>query len=337
VGKVFGAGCIFLLVGGYFFYTWIDNAYYERRSFTGTDQFTIEEGEEVTNIASRLETEGFINDDTVFLWGAWKNGTYSEIRSGTYDIARNLSSFEIVQILTKKEPVVKEIKVTFPEGWTVKKMAQRLNEKGLPGDAFHEQVLKPSEEIKRVYDFLEDLPEGATLEGYMFPDTYLFSESTQAEFIVQKMLDAFDTKVVQVFGEDIASQGKSLHEIIIMASIVEMEVRTQDDRDLVSGIFWSRLADDFPLQSDATLEYVLQTNAVQHTSEDLQLESPYNSYKYGGLPPGPVSQPSVISIHAAVHPQDSDYYYFLSDPKTGETHFASNFEDHKRNKIKVGL
>jgi len=331
---VLGMGILF--IGGYFFYTWIDSAYYERREVSG-GEFIVEEGESVVSTAKRLKEEEFISNSWVLLWGAWKNKTYTTIRAGKYSMPKNLSPYEIVQIFTEKENEIKQVKVTFPEGWTVRRMADRLNEKELPGESFYALAMRPSDNIQESYDFLSTLPENTSLEGYLFPDTYFFSEESSPEFIVQKMLDAFEKKVMKRFGQDIDQHKRTLHEIVTMASIVETEVRSQEDRNKVSDIFWSRLNDDFPLQSDATLEYVLQKNALQHNAKDLQVDSPYNTYRYKGLPPGPVAQPSLTSIQATLFPQETAYYYFLSDPQTGETLFARTFEEHKRNKIKVGL
>lgn len=136
---------------------------------------------------------------------------------------------------------------------------------------------------------------------------------------------------------EIAAQKKALHEIIIMASITEGEVQTDDDRKIVAGLFWNRLSIGMALGSDATLEYALGTNDKQHTIAQTKINSPYNTYLYKGLPPGPVSNPGISAINAAIYPTDSPYNYFLSDPKTGQTIFSKTFDEHVANKTKYEL
>ena len=151
------------------------------------------------------------------------------------------------------------------------------------------------------------------------------------------MLNDFGLKIDAGMRESIQKQGKTLREAIIMASVIEMEVKSEEDRKIVSGIFWNRIEKGMPLQSCATLAFVLGENKKQYTYEDTQIKSPYNTYLNAGLPPGPIGNPGLASIEAAANPKDTDYFYFLSDPKTGKTVFSKTAEEHNANKDRYGL
>ncbi|KKQ14969.1 MAG: hypothetical protein US25_C0015G0002 [Candidatus Moranbacteria bacterium GW2011_GWE1_36_7] len=137
--------------------------------------------------------------------------------------------------------------------------------------------------------------------------------------------------------DEISKQKKTLYDVITMASIIEGEVQTDEDRKIVSGLFWNRLKIGQAFGSDATLEYVLGGNKRQHSLAETKTDSPYNTYLYKGLPPGPVSNPGISAIRAAIYPIETEYNYFLSDPKTGKTIFSKTFEEHVVNKGKYGL
>jgi UPF0755 protein len=151
------------------------------------------------------------------------------------------------------------------------------------------------------------------------------------------MLKNFSEKITPDMLTEISNQKKSLYDILTMASIVEGEVSKDSDRKVVAGIFWNRLAIGQALGSDATLEYVLGGNKRQHSIAETQIDSPYNTYRFKGLPPGPVSNPGLSAIDAAINPAETQYFYFLSDPATGETIFSKTFEEHVANKAKYGL
>ncbi len=172
---------------------------------------------------------------------------------------------------------------------------------------------------------------------FLFPDTYFFTKENTAEDIIVKMLVDFDQKVDQPYHDRITAQGKSLYDVIIFASIIEGEVPSNTDRFIVAGIFRNRLDIGMALQSDATLDYIKGTPEIKHTHADTQIDSPYNTYKYPGLPPGPINNPSRASIDAALAPAETDYMYFLNNAQTGETIFARTLDEHNYNKNTNGL
>lgn len=170
------------------------------------------------------------------------------------------------------------------------------------------------------------------MEGYLFPDTYLFTIDVTGEDVVETMSANFDEKIADI-KQDVLRSKKDLSEIIIMASIIEREVQSVEDKKIVSGIFWKRIEIGMPLQADSTLTYEVGKTSAELSTEDLRTDSPYNTYTNRGLPPTPISNPGLDSIQAAVEPSSSPYLYFLTDEE-GAVHYAKDFEEHKLNKAK---
>lgn len=300
--------------------------------------FVVAEGDDIVIIGSNLAKEGFIKNRLYFYYYAWKNKLRGTFKADNYVIAPQSTLPEIVyKLTTPGEAVVKknqDIKITFPEGWTLKKMAERLNANNLPGDEFLREAQNPADLLYAEFPFLK---EGSSLEGYLFPDTYFFVPNASAEDIIVKMLENFDTKVDQSRLSAITQQGRELHDVIIFASIIEGEVPSDADRAIVAGIFKNRLDIGMALQSDATIDYIKGIPEVKHTQADVEIDSPYNTYKYAGLPPGPINSPSLASIDAAIAPAETDYMYFLNNAVTGETVFSRSFDEHINNKQPNGL
>ncbi|MCX6765976.1 MAG: endolytic transglycosylase MltG [Candidatus Moranbacteria bacterium] len=320
-----------MIVGSFFYFR--QQVYFSHGSYRETKIFTVKKGERNVLIASRLKEEGLITGKIYFYYYLRTHGLQNKILPGDYELSGGLTIPEIALILAEEQ--TKFIKVTFPEGWTSKQMAERLKANGLPGDDFLAIASNP-QELAENYNFLSG--DGIkNLEGYLFPDTYFFAKDATAKDIAVKLLGIFNTKITPPMKADALARGKSLNEIVIMASIIEGEVRSEEDRKIVSGIFWKRLENGKPLESCATLAYVLGTRKAQYSYADTQFDSPYNTYLHQGLPSGPISNPGLSSIEAALYPQESNYNYFLSDPETGETIFSATYEEHNENKRKYGL
>lgn len=299
--------------------------------------FEVEKGDDIIEIGKSLAEKELIANRFYFYYYAWQQKLRGTIRAGQYDLPPHSTIVDIVYKMTQGDVLIEkesDIKVTFPEGWGITRMGERLNEKGLPGDDFDAIAQRPSAELRASYDFL---PQEGSLEGYLFPDTYFFTVNTTSDTIVRKMLDNFDEKVDQKRRESILAQGKTLHEMIIFASIIEGEVPTDADRGIVAGIFKNRLDIGMALQSDATIDYIKGFPELKHTKADTEIDSPYNTYLYPGLPPGPINNPSLASIDAAIDPDETDFMYFLNNIETGETIFSRTFEEHKINKNINGL
>ncbi len=232
---------------------------------------------------------------------------------------------------------VEETKATVIEGWSVDEIATYYEKQGL----FSKNDFVNAAKQFDTKDYpLITRPNNKSLEGYLFPDTYRFTKDSTPEEVIIKMLDNFSARVAALGIEDPSEKhnGLSLYEIITLASIIEKEsggegattgeLSLQDERNLVASVFYNRLAIGQGLESDATVNYVTGKSTPGASLKDLQVDSPYNTYKYAGLPPGPICNPSLGSIKAALQPAKSDYYYFLHKQPSGQVDFSKTFEEH---------
>ncbi|MFZ3031700.1 MAG: endolytic transglycosylase MltG [Candidatus Moraniibacteriota bacterium] len=306
-------------------------------SLASEQRFDVRPGENALTLGKRLEESGIVFSQYTFFWYLFHEEKTHQIIAGQYLLSGKLTVPEIALILTSGKTVSRDIKVTFPEGWTMAKMAERLTANKLPGEAFLALAKKPLPEWKKTFDFLSDVPAGASLEGYLFPDTYFFAPEATASDIIVSMLKNFDRRYDETLRQGVAQSGRSLFALMTMASIIEEEGRTPGERDMISDIFWKRIAIGQALQSDATVNYIHGTTRLQPTLKDTEINSPYNTYKNTGLPPGPISNPSIISLRAAIFPKSNPYFYFLVDAKTGVTIYSQTFEEHVRNRGLHGL
>jgi len=332
--KFIFVGLVLLLIIGSFFY-FRNEVYYSRGSCRSDVSFKINKGEGVVKITKRLKESDLISGNIYFYYYLKTHKLTNKIMSGTYLLSGKMTIPEIAYILSN--PSRSFVKITFPEGFTAKLMADRLNANDLPGDNFLKIVNNPGD-FKKQYSYLSG-DNIKTLEGYLFPDTYFFRKDATAKSIVKKMLDVFSQKLNNQMIKDIASQNKSIADEIIMASIIEKEVQTPKDMKVVSGIFWKRIRNNHKLQSDATLSYVLDDNIDQHSNVDLSTDSPYNTYLYVGLPPGPISNSGLNAINAAIYPVSSNYNYFLTATIDGakKVIYSKTYNEQIASKQKYGL
>ena len=238
--------------------------------------------------------------------------------------------------------------VTIIEGWNSRQIAEKLadSQLGFSIDDFLKIAGQPKknyqslpanqwpEDFSDNYEFLKDKPKQVGLEGYLFADTYRFRPSSSPKEVIIKLLDNFDQQLNTKMRQDIEQQGRTIYQIITMASLLEKEVKTEQDMKIVADIFWRRIKNGQRLESCATLAYILGQNKPQYSFEDTRINSPYNTYINSGLPPGPIGSPSLKAIKAAIYPTPNNYNFFLSRPDNGETIFSRNFEEHKINKAK---
>ncbi len=308
---------------------------------TGTQDtpvtITVKDGATTRSIARLLMHDGVIAHEwalRAYLRFVAKNVV---LKSGTYTIAPQMTIPDVVTLLASGKGQRRDITVTFPEGWTIAQMAERLTAKGFDGAAFKALALAPPADLRAQFPVLASLPKGASLEGYLFPDTYNFLPEDDARTIITALLKNFEKKFTPAMREHIMQFQQSIHAVVTLASIIEREVHIADERPIVSGIFYNRLRDGIALGSDATLDYIFSKSKIKHTLKETQVDSPYNTYKYAGLPPGPIGNPGVSALRAAVYPQKTEYFYFLNNAKTGETVFSRTYEEHLRNKEHNGL
>ncbi len=295
--------------------------------------FVVEKGNSVNQIASKLKKKELIKSDSFFKIYAKQSNRDTDLKAGKYSISPNLSIIEIVDKLTKGNILNEEKTIKITEGWNNKEIADYFNTIELSGDKFLE-IVKKKKEKSSVFDFLENIKDGYDIEGFLFPDTYRIYKNSSEDEIVNKMLENFNTKLTPEMRNDIKKQSKTIYEIITMASVIQKEVRSKKDMKLVSGVFWNRINNSKPLESCASLAYILGENKKQYSLEDTKIKSPYNTYRNQGLPPGPISNPGFEAIDAAIYPTRSDFFYFLSSFEDGQTIFSKTYDEHLRNKAK---
>jgi len=287
--------------------------------------FAIGKGEGVREISFHLEKEGLIKSRLFFRIYVLSKGVSRNLQAGDYSLSPSMTIPEIAKKIVSGE-VIKE-KITILEGWNLRDIAYYFENKGISYSKEFLEITK--EDFSKDFDFLKDKPKNLDLEGYLFPDTY-YIQHKELEEIVKRMLENFDKKLTPELREEISRQGKTIFEIVTMASMLEKEVKTSEDKKdkkLVSGILWKRLENGIPLQVDATITFITGKKTTGISIEDLQIDSPYNTYKYKGLPLGPICNPGLDSILAAISPEESNFWYYLSTPE-GETIFNKTLEKH---------
>jgi len=258
----------------------------------------------------------------LFLFVLGGFGIYGALRDR--DIARQ-------QRLTAKAP---QSAITFLEGWDNREIADYLKKQGIINSTDFLSAVKKFNAAN--YDASLPKEANGNLEGFLFPDTYFIPANVQvgqniSDIIIEKALNNFSQKITPQMLVQAQSQGMSLYQIITLASIIEKEAGgNQDDRKMIAGVFYNRLKAGMPLQSDATVSFATGRSPV--TTDDIQIDSPYNTYKYKGLPPGPICNPGLNSILAALYPTESNNFYFLTIPQTGKAVFAVTYQDHLKNK-----
>ncbi len=298
--------------------------------------FIIASGQGVNQISRNLYSAGLIKNKLVFETWVWLKKAEGKIVAGSYTIPADISIKGLTELLLSG-PNGQDNTLTIIEGWNrqSEKFLEILGAKGFAVDQWL-ALTADKADWEGEYEFLADAPVGASLEGYIFPDTYSF-DSADVNSLIVKTLDNFDRKLTEEMRQEIKRQNKTIFEVITLASIIEREASQRDkdslDDNMVADVFWKRLAINMPLQSDATVNFVTGKSLTRPTLADLEIDSPYNTYKYAGLPPGPIASPGLSSIEAAIYPKANPYYYFLTTEE-GEFIYAENHDQHVANKAK---
>ena len=288
----------------------------------GTAQFEVEEGWNAGRIAAELKEQELITRKWPFLWGYRLFFAGQSLKAGEYRIETPLSPKQAIQVLIQGQ--VRLYPMTIPEGLTRRETAQHLSRNyGVEIEAFLEASADPAG--AREWD-----PLAADLEGYLLPETYHFPRGTTAAEIVDAMLSQFRSQLTEAWEERAAELGLSVRELVILASLVEKETSLAEERGLVSAVFHNRLRIGMKLDCDPTIVYALKatdsyTGRLRY--RDLKLDSPYNTYLYPGLPPGPIANPGRASLEAALYPEDADYLYFVSR-NDGSHQFSRTYREH---------
>ena len=285
-------------------------------------KFKVKEGMDAAEIARRLEKEGLIDSGFKFRMLAKWGGYEDKLKVGSYNLNTAMTYDEIFQKLLAGEPEV--IQFTIPEGFGVKDIAKRLEETGLVD---REEFLKKAEKFVP-YDYVEKRSNVFYYcEGFLFPDTYEVENDVEVDDILKLMAENFDYRLNKKMRERAKEEGLSIYDLITLASIVEKEVRYPEDRPIVAQVFFKRLKLDMPLQTDASLQYLMDTPKEDVSIADTKIDSPYNTYQHKGLTPGPIANPGLESINAVLYPADTNYLYFVAD-RSGHNHYSDNYEEH---------
>ncbi|MDD4531225.1 MAG: endolytic transglycosylase MltG [Candidatus Pacebacteria bacterium] len=332
---------LILAIIAFIFFAYISQAFFSpSKGQLEAKLFIVNKGEAVKEVASNLKKENLIGSQSAFVIYTGLTGNYSKIQAGEYLLSSEMSVARIVSILSKGETAKENI--TIVEGWDLRDINGYLVDKGiakneelysLTGTPARKEYNQNVEKLIQKFDFLEDKPKNMPLEGYLFPDTYYIDKGDDTETIIEKALNNFGNKLTPDLRNEIKKQKKTIFEIVTMASIIEKEVRTINDKKIVSGILWKRMSTGMRLQVDATILYEENKVGLKIYTKDTQIDSPYNTYRVDGLPLGPISNPGMDSIVAAIYPTTTQYYYYLS-ARDGKTIFSKTLEEHNYNKAK---
>lgn len=275
-----------------------------------------------------LKQNGLVRSPLVFrLYARWK-GLDGQIKAGEYRLSNSLSTPELLCELVEGQPVMQTF--TIPEGFTTAQVADLLASKGLiDREDFFSAVA--SEDFP--YFFTRDLPGGnRRLEGYLFPDTYRITKGSSESSIINMMLKRFEKEIKDLNYKDRAGKlGLTLHQAVTIASMIEREAKIDQEKPLIAGVIYNRMKRGMPLQIDATVQYALGEVKPKIYYKDLEIDSPYNTYKINGLPPGPIAMPGRSSLLAAVNPAQTEYLYYVAKPD-GSHAFATTLAEHRANK-----
>lgn len=289
----------------------------------------IEDNTSTLEIGTLLKENSLIRSSIAFFIKT-KTGDGAPITSGTYTLNRNMTLEEIISKLTEPKALIKTVTITFPEGYTVEQMAQLLEDKNM---TTADEFLKALEDDYE-FEFIKQIPQGKynyKLQGFLFPSTYDFYEGSSAHDIIHKMLSQFE--VVYLAN---ASDYSNIFEVVTKASMIEKEAKLDSERPTVAGVIENRIEKNMLFQIDATVLYAA-TNGLYNQSESryiadqiANLDSPYNTYKYAGLPAGPICNPGLTSIAAALNPEDHSYLYYHTDTtKNDGSHiFTESLNEH---------
>ncbi|MEW9121321.1 MAG: endolytic transglycosylase MltG [Thermotaleaceae bacterium] len=293
----------------------------------GTSEISIEipQGASTVKIAKILKEQNLIKNDMAFRMLSKYLKSDGKMQAGKYILSNNMDAKEIINTLVNGAVTNETIKFTIPEGFEFHQIVNRLEHNGLIN---RERFIQLAEEGDFNYPFLENIPKGKNrLEGFLFPDTYQVSKDATEEDILKKMLDRFNQVFIESYYQKANEMNMSINQVITLASIIEREAKIAHERPLVSSVFHNRIEQKMLLQSCATVQYILGERKENLTLRDIEIDSPYNTYKYLGLPPKPIASPGKASIEAALYPEQTDYLFFVAS-KNGEHIFSKTYREH---------
>jgi UPF0755 protein len=325
--KLFAALVIVLVVLGVAaYYLGAKRLYEPFKGYTANEQFVeVASGAGPASIGQRLVEAGIVRDPYTWRAALWVSGRARELKAGEYRFDQPMNALEVVDKIARGD-VYRRL-VTFREGLTIYDMSLVFEQAGL-GAA--EDFRKAAKDAKLIHDLDPDAPD---LEGYLFPDTYALRRETPVSTLIGQMVSAFKKAFTPDLEDAAKTRGLTVRQAVTLASLVEKETALTEERPVVAAVYLNRHAINMPMQADPTVIYAMQRAGNYNGNirkEDLQIESPYNTYRYPGLPPGPIAAPGKASLEAAVNPAQVDYLYFVSR-NDGSHVFARTLDEHNRN------
>jgi len=321
-------GVVQIIASAYFFRLYV-NAKIAEPLYPASQEksfFNVSEGDTLSRVSSKLEQAGLISNEFLFDYYVKKNDKETALKAGKYQFSKNMSISHIADSIILGDVYINKVKLVVPEGFNLYQIQKMLEALEIPKGKKDFQDYRVSD-FKEKYAFLNNIEDDRNLEGFLFPDTYEYNKDTvNAEVVIRSMLDNFASKLTREMTDKMLADDKNMMDIVIMASILQREVITKKDMKVASGILWKRIDVGMPMQVDATMNYALNKSFL--TKDDLKKVSPYNTYLNKGLPLGPISNPGVEAIEAAIFPEDSPYWFYISK-KTGETVFSKTFQEHQ--------
>ncbi len=314
---------IIAAAGGWWVYSQVIEPY---RGYADAEVFVdVPPGSSTATIGRRLVDAGVVRDTRTFQVAIWISGRSRQLRAGEYRFDAPLHALDVIDKIARGD--VYRRRLTFREGLTIAEMAAVFEERGFGKAA---EFIAAARNAALIADLD---PQAADLEGYLFPETYALPRGTSAPAVVAQMVDAFKQALTPEIRAGASNAGLTVRQLVALASLVEKETGTPAERPLVAAVYANRLKIGMPMQADPTVIYAMQKAGTYNGNlrrDDLQLDSPYNTYRYPGLPPGPIAAPGKASLAAAAAPADVDYLYFVSK-NDGSHVFASTLAEHNKN------
>lgn len=284
---------------------------------------TVEPGMTNADIATLLQNKKMINSPVFFRLQSKFARMERSLQAGEYEIVSGMSNWEIIDLFSKGQ--VRHKTLTIPEGYTIEQIAKKIEESGL-GSA---EEFKKAAKDYAPYSYMETSNNNVIFkaEGFAYPSTYYLSPGSAEKEILAIMVKEFDTQLTEDIRQKAKDKNMSIRDLVNLASLVEKEAVFPEERPLIAGVFLKRLQIQMPLQSDTTIQYILGVQKKEISIADTKIDSPYNTYLYAELPPGPIASPSISTINAVLDPKPTNYLYFVADLE-GHHHFTETYQDH---------
>ncbi len=324
-GKFLLIVCVLAIAGGFAAYQFLPAS--SKRS---PIKIRFEKGDSLDKIAGILERKGIVRNsfalEAYVLYRQSRSGLHLE-PVGNRTLSPDMSLWQVVQELRRGDRAAEQVKIVIPEGFTLKQIASRLDKSGITNG---KEFLALAEHPDRIEAWNQDFPRPEdSLEGYLFPDTYRFPPKSPPEQVLEEMMSNFTRRFFRPYKVQMEANKRELGAVVTVASLIEREAKTDDDRPRIAGVIDNRLRKKMRLEIDATVLYALGRHKSRVMFKDLEIDSPYNTYRNSGLPPGPIASPGLDSLKAAVEPEKNDYLYYVARPD-GAHLFTRTEAEHNR-------